>query len=614
VKASASPEPSAGDPALHAQYTLARVQQIKTQVRRLAIPYALHELFVVWLLWRVDLRAVGLAWLALAATLHVIRSHTVRVHRESATRDPERELRELSGMFVALGLCRGLLTVALFSIPVTDSHYVFTMLVLGLAAGGVGSVGGVMRTYLAWGVAVGGPLAAGWALQGNASGYGLALVTVGLIATLAAAVRDQGIALERLVATAHEKEVLAESLRLERDRANLANQSKTRFFAAASHDLRQPLHALSINATALELIATSQSNALIKDLSESILRALRQSNSLLDGLLDISRLDANAVEVRTGPIEITELLGTIKDEFAPIATQRKLALRVDIESRQALWIESDRDLLVRVLNNLVSNSLKFTNAGEVVLFARRDRCAEQTGAVRFGVRDTGVGIPIAEQERVFEEFYQLGNASRDRSLGLGLGLSIVKRTADLLGIAVSMDSTLGQGTTFCLSTGAIAEPPSPARLREAEVAFPRLDARILVIDDEPEILDSLAALLPQLGCEVRVAENLEQAQGVVDAGFDPDALVVDHRLRGASGVEVLSQLRAAGPARPLVRPALIITGDTAPHNIQQAQASGLRVLHKPLDGRKLAWSLADLLNHSASLGRREEMTPAPAKA
>ena len=137
--------------------------------------------------------------------------------------------------------------------------------------------------------------------------------------------------------------------------------------------------------------------------------------------------------------------------------------------------------------------------------------------------------------------------------------------------------------------------------------------RILVIDDEPEILDSLAALLPQLGCEVRVAEDLEQAQGVIDTGFEPDALLVDHRLRGVSGVDVLARLRGAGEDHaPISRPALIITGDTAPHNIQQAQASGLRVLHKPLDGRKLAWSLAELLGQSDCPARRNQMTPAPA--
>jgi signal transduction histidine kinase/CheY-like chemotaxis protein len=602
------------DAALKERITVARVRQIQTQVRRLALPYALHETLVAWLLWHVGLGELAVAWLIIIGTMHVVRARYVR--GEIRAPDAETELRHLSAMFVALGIGRGFLTLALFSTPVADSHYVFTMLVVGLAAGGVGSVGGVVRTYVAWALAVGGPLVTVWLLQGTPAGYGLGLVTAGLFATLASAVRDQGVALERLVATAYEKELLAESLRLERDRANVASQSKTRFFAAASHDLRQPLHALSINATTLELVAKGQSSPIITELSQGILRALRQSNNLLDGLLDVSRLDANAVEVRPEAIEIFALLETIREEFAPVASQRQLALRVADAGSIALWVESDRDLLVRILSNLVSNALKFTPAGEVLLFAHREALAAGRPVVVFGVRDTGIGIARAEHSRVFEEFYQIANASRDRSLGLGLGLSIVKRTADLLGIGLTMDSEQGRGTEFRLSTSAIAPPAAPTAPRDVDGEIPRLDARVLVIDDEPDILESLGALLPYFGCQVRVAEGIEQAQAIIDSGFEPDAFLVDHRLPGLSGLELLSRLHAADSPEPLVRPAIIITGDTAPDSIQKAQSGGFKVLHKPLDGRKLARSLIEVLASKAAPASDEatNAVPVPVKA
>ena len=574
-----------------------RLRQIQAQVLRLPPTYVVIDVFLVWLVAGLGLLWLGLAWMALNTVLYMARWFYVRAMQRGGDRNPRVDLSRMSAFYVAQGLWRSVLTVLLFQQPVTDVHYLYTVVMLGLAAGGISSVGGVARIYGLWAIAVGAPLAWGWVSQASTLplGLGVGLLTPLMLVLLTIFVRDQGRAQEQLVTVAYDNERLAESLRLERDKAQAANQSKTRFFAAASHDLRQPLHALAINATTLELVARRQTDPVVKELSQSINRALRQSNSLLDGLLDISRLDANAVEVRIEAVDVAALLEVVCDEFKPVAAQAGLALVIDVPMVPALWIATDPDLMRRLLGNLVSNALKFTSVGGVTLAARNDAAAGST--VLITVTDTGAGIAVGEQERVFEEFYQIGNASRDRTLGLGLGLSIVRRTAELLDVALRLDSAPGRGTLMELRVNAAeAGSSSLAGGIDGVDALPQLNVRVLVIDDEDEILEALSGLLPHLGCEVRVANGSLQAQAVVAAGFQPDVLLVDHRLRGETGPQVVARLRERCPNLP----AVLVTGDTSPLNLRSLQASGYQVVHKPVDGQRLAQALAEALKASRS--------------
>lgn len=575
---------------------------IRLQVARVPLLVVLVDAFVVSLLSREGLLLTGLVWMVVQLLLQALRWALARRFTATGAVEVVPALHRLALMFGFVGVSRAAIVPWLFAQPLTDMHYVFTMVFLGLAAGGVSSVAGYLRAYLMWALPVALALATGWMLQGSFEGRSVGVLILLMFGVLSLYVRDEGRSLARLIQLAHEKDELASSLRIERDRAHAANESKTRFFAAASHDLRQPLHALSINATALELVARKQSDTMVRDLSQSINRALRQSNSLLDGLLDISRLDANAIELQIEPIAVSSSFQAIRDEFEATATQQGLALRVDLPADDELWVACDADLLMRILGNLVSNALKFTTEGEVTLVARRAVGASPDGAgsVMLSVCDTGAGIAVSEQERVFEEFYQIGNASRDRTRGLGLGLSIVKRAAGLLGMGLQLHSAPGRGTRIDLQVPAARAPGAAAALPGADAvstdALPMLSARVLVIDDEVEVLESLAALLPHLGCEVRCATGSAQARAVLDSGFVPDLLMVDHRLRNESGARVIGQLRQRlGPVA-----AIMVTGDTAPENLRHALASGVRVLHKPLDGARLAHALADALARTAS--------------
>jgi signal transduction histidine kinase/CheY-like chemotaxis protein len=604
--------------ALEGWVALEQLRLVAGQMARVLASLVLLDGFLVWLLSRVGLFWPALAWAVVGAGLQFLRWHVARQPAHDGA-EALRIAARLTWLFGLLGCVRAAIIPVLFSQPLIATHYVFTMVLVGLMAGAAGSLGGMFRAYAYWGIPVALTAAVAWWWQGTFEGRWVGVLMLLLFAVLASYVRDSGATLRQLVAFAHEREImaaslrterdraqaasvaneaLAESLRIERDRAEAASQSKTRFFAVASHDLRQPLHALSINATTLELVARKQNDPMVKELSQSINRALAQSNGLLEGLLDISRLDAGAVEVKLAPVDAAALLEAVVDEFRATAAQHGLTLKAECQPSGPLWIHTDFELMLRVLNNLVSNALKFTRHGGVKVYARAlPGRGAAAGKVVLGVQDSGPGIAASEHERVFEEFYQIGNPSRDRNQGLGLGLSIVRRAVALLGATLTLHSAPGEGTRIELKVGAARVPRADARHDAHDrPAWPeKLDARVLVIDDEPEILESLAALLPLLGCEVRCVASLKQANAVLDSGFVPQILMVDYRLRDETGTEVIAQLRQ----RLGEVPALIVTGDTAPQNIQHIVASGCRVIHKPLDGARLAQALGQALAEPA---------------
>jgi len=561
-----------------------QLQLVVAAVRRTPVPLLLMNLFAAWLVWQAGWQGIAVAWFLAYCLLHALRWSWVQRWYDEPPADARRALRRLSAMFVVLGALLAAMAVLVFASDSQELHYTATALCVGVSAGAVVVSAWTPRVFAAWGLLVGGALVGGWLRQGNPLGLGLAVLVVALFWVLFAQSRDQQQALVRLVTLAADNERLVASLRGERDRAEAASQSKTRFFAAASHDLRQPLHALSINAYALALLARRQGDAKILQLSDSIDRALRQSTGLLDGLLDVSRLDAGAVQPEIRDVDVAALLDGVRGEFAPLAAQRGLMLSLELPPQGRLALRTDPDLLRRVLHNLIGNALKFTRDGGVRIIAAADGPAH----VLLAVVDTGCGIAHDEQERVFEEFYQVANPSRDRSQGLGLGLAIVRRVASLLDIAVRLDSSPGRGTRVELRVPASAALPAPAAAG-GDVTQPPLGLKVLVIDDEAEVRESMLALVAALRGEGRAAEGRDDAVALVRAGFMPDVIVADHRLRDHSGLEAVAAVAAViGP-----RPVVVVTGDTAPQTLAQVQASGWRVVHKPVDGATLAQALRD---------------------
>ena len=552
-------------------------------IQRTPLPLLVMDVFAAALIWRAGWHGGALLWGLTYAALHLTRWSWVRSWRLNPPANADHALQQLARIFVALGGMLALMVLLVFASPVTELHYVATALCVGISAGAVVATAWSPQVFAVWGLLVGGSLVGGWLWQGGWLGLGLAGLTLALFWVLFAQSRDQQQALQRLVSLAEDNASLAISLRAERDRAESASQSKTRFFAAASHDLRQPLHALGINAYALAMLAKKQGDAKVLRLAEAIDRALRQSTGLLDGLLDVSRLDAGAVQPSLATIDVAGLLDGVHHEFAPLAVQRGLSLIVVLPATPLPALHTDPDLLRRVLHNLVGNGLKFTGAGGVRMVAE----AGVPGQVRLSVIDSGCGIAADEQQRVFEEFYQVANAARDRDQGLGLGLAIVRRIAALLDIGLALESTPGLGTCIRLTVPAL---PAPATIREptprAEDA-PTLTQAVLVIDDEADIREAMVTLIETLGGSARAAADGDEALALLDAGFVPDLIVADHRLRVHDGLHAVAQVSARiGP-----RPVVLVTGDTAPQTLQRLRDSGWPVVHKPVDGASLALAI-----------------------
>jgi signal transduction histidine kinase len=436
------------------------------------------------------------------------------------------------------------------------------------------------------------PLAICWAVADGQRGIWFAFLILLFALMLVHFVRDNERVVQESFAIRFENERLLEALERERqavllarDRAEEANRAKSRFLAAASHDLRQPLHALSLFSATLKLRETDGTAG---EIAGHIDQALASLSSLVDSLLDISRLDAGAVRPDLQRVSVKALIERIEADYRPVAEQKGLVFRVapvDVE------VQTDPVLLERVVRNLVDNAFKYTAAGSVSLDAERD-----AHRVRIAVRDTGPGIPKSERERIFEEFYQAGNPERDRAKGLGLGLAIVRRLGHLLDLELQMETHVGRGSTFALTLPRAPEAGAQPRLPQAPAAEnpeTLAGAKVLVIDDELSVRVGMRALLESWGCRVAACSGLAEAQQLLDEyALEVDVIVADFRLpRHENGIETVRSLRARLGAVP----AMIVSGDTAPERLREAQASGLPLLHKPVPAEKLRQALLALL-------------------
>ena len=366
-----------------------------------------------------------------------------------------------------------------------------------------------------------------------------------------------------------------------RREADAANVAKSKFLAAASHDLRQPVQSLML---LMEALSNCTTDPAMRKILTTMDRALGALKMLLDGLLDVSRLEAGAVEPARRVFPVTELLDRIAANSRPVAVRKGLLLHI---MPCGAYVDSDPMLLGRILQNLVENALRYTSHGRILVGCRR------RGAVlRIEVWDTGIGIPANRQEDIFQEFVQVGNASRDRDQGLGLGLAVVRRLAHMLDHPVSLRSEPGRGSVFRVEVP-LAESPAPATTPPAgfpAIARMRAGARILVVEDDPIVREGLCTMIRQWGHEVFPAGTFGEAVDALHRHPAPDVIVADYRLgEGHTGTETIREVRRRSK-RPI--PGILVTGDTTPERLAEAEAGKFRILHKPVKAEDLRSAIA----------------------
>jgi Na+/proline symporter/signal transduction histidine kinase len=362
--------------------------------------------------------------------------------------------------------------------------------------------------------------------------------------------------------------------------ADEANISKTRFVAAASHDILQPLNAARLYVTSLiERPGGSETGRLVENLDAS----LEAVEEILSALLDISRLDTGALKPEIASFRIDELLRQLEVEFAPLGRPKGLELKF---VGCSLAVRSDRRLLRRLLQNLISNAVKYTPSGHVLVGCRR-----RQRRLRIDVYDTGLGIPQSKKKVIFREFHRLEQGAKI-ARGLGLGLSIVERIARMLDHKVDLKSTPGRGSHFSVEVPLAPALPSDVRGREPRRTDPGqlADMTVLCIDNDPQILDGMETLLAGWGCSVIKAADLKSAVALLgDAKTMPQGLLVDYHLDEGNGIEAVVQLRwRFGPELP----AILITADRSPRVRQEARSRNIQVLNKPLKPAALRALLA----------------------
>ncbi|PKU21736.1 hypothetical protein CWS72_25175 [Telmatospirillum siberiense] len=367
--------------------------------------------------------------------------------------------------------------------------------------------------------------------------------------------------------------------------AERASLSKSKFLAAASHDLRQPVQSLLLLIEVMKSRLTDAPSQKVVDQMEKAVDALRL---LFDSMLDISRLDAGVIVPALQTVCLNTLVGRLADEYRLRAEHRSLDFRVVPTSA---YVRTDPVLVERVLRNLLENALRYCPTGRILIGCRR-----QSKMMRIDVIDTGIGIAPNHLEEIFEEFHQVANAARDRSQGLGLGLSIVKKVMRLLGGTVFVRSALGQGSCFSVTLPLVNQHQGNGHLTAGDTEK-RNGHMVLVVEDDGLLRDSLDIMLRSWGYQTMTARTGEEALSIIEKHSLPDIVISDYRLSaGLTGIDTVLKINEAA-GRHL--PSVIITGDTAPERVREVHGSGLRILHKPVAADELRRALLGMSQQQA---------------
>ncbi|MGD9254151.1 MAG: hybrid sensor histidine kinase/response regulator [Chromatiales bacterium] len=569
------------DPALARDGTIADeyLRVLATQASRVPVPVFIAALIIASMAANHYAVLVWGSWLVIITTILLARWRILTGLPSKQEVSIDQRERIAVSLSLANGLAHGA-SLLFFPEFTLAERSIMTLILAGLMTGAVGTTAGHLKTYLAFTLPVIIPLAIAWGVtpipDGNTlTQLGLPVLLLFFGAVLIGLAKEYSRFFIESFRIRNQQTEMNERLQAALEDAVSANQAKTRFLASASHDLRQPIHALSLFTGAL---MRRKHSAETTEILSHLNTAVENLSNQMSTLLDMSKLDAGIVEAHPAPYDLEACLEQLRLEFSAEAAEKKLDL--ELVGNQPAHVITDSEHFDRIMRNLLSNALRYTDEGGI-----RIELASDGNDWAITVRDTGRGIPEDEQQRIFDEFYQVDNPHRDRTQGLGLGLAIVKRLTSLLGIRIELASQEHVGTAITLKLPKHQYQETGSVENAAPVSLAGL--RILCIDDEIEVRAALEALLKDMGCAVISAEGTEHA--VAHARNDkPDILIADLRLaHGDDGIQAIRAVRAIHAGLP----ALLITGDTAPDRLHLVKETGITLLHKPVSSEELTHAI-----------------------
>lgn len=543
---------------------------------------------MVFILWEAYPRNYLVSWLVAIYLLTIIRVPVVFYFHKKFNHRNKRTIMEI--VFIVFSFLSGCIW-SVAGILFVDPQYtiqttIVILVLMGMMSGAVASLSAIYSVYLAFSLVVWLPVTIHLLMIGTAEYYVLGGMALFYLLLYVSQTWSVSKLVEKSISLQFDNLGLIEELREQKNLAEQANTDKSRFLAAASHDLRQPLHTLNLFVDTLDKRLANKEN---REILNFIMRSVGALGDLFNKLLDISKLDAGFVDVSKNNIKLQPIVDKVVADFKPVLSEKDLSLS---NVKTSLVIVSDPVYLELILRNLIGNAIQYTDKGKILIGCRRRL---KKGEVDIQIIDTGYGIPKEEIDKVFTEFYQIGNPERDRSKGHGLGLSIVKRLVSLLNHQLSIQSEIDKGSQFGVSLklgdiNKISEQPAPYTIQNTCSNLQGL--KILAIDDEKAILKALEGVVTSWGCTINTAESLVEALPVFNSDL-PDILLVDYRLReNKSGLEAIEELQQRCD-NPL--PAILITGDTGIEHLKKTKASGLMVLHKPVRPAQLRMAITETL-------------------
>ncbi|MBX2868151.1 MAG: hybrid sensor histidine kinase/response regulator [Acidiferrobacterales bacterium] len=485
------------------------------------------------------------------------------------------------------GLHWGLVSLFFYSKELPVETLLITCLYAGYMSGSMTTHSMYFQGFLGFAIPSTGLFAMSNLMEGGEVYLSIFVMTVLYSIALYSIARNSSKLFSESKTAIYENMQLTEQLTLQKESAENAVLAKNRFLAAASHDLRQPLHALSLFVDALKPYLKEGEG---KEIREKISQSTEALNGLLHSLLDISKLDASVIKNSPENISIHRLIHPLEEEYRSLAKVRGIELRVEWQGTHTAFV--DPILIERVLRNLLDNAVKYSDDGVISI-----SCHSDEDHIILTVADEGIGIPANQQIKVFTEFGQLENSGSDRPKGLGLGLAIVIRLCELMGIKLQMDSREGEGTTMTLWLEKGDE--GLVRIVEQGQFNPGQKFSIVAIDDDPDILQAMQHVFSEWNCELVTAFSVKDALNqMVKNNFEPNVILADFSLRNnESGLDAIAIIRDEFNE---CIPAILVTGDTAPHRVKMATDSDVTVMYKPLRSEELRLAVSGLLEERSN--------------